>query len=346
MAEAATTNDDINELYEALTGTQKCAILMMLLGEDEAAEIMKNLSPKEVQTLGTSMYSVQGLPQETVNMVLDEFLSIIKAQTSLGIAGGSYIKNVLTKALGEDKAESVLGRITPTDSVKAIEILEWLDARSITDLIIDEHPQIIALIISYLEPGVAADVLNLLPEKTQSDIVKRIATLQTIQPEALNELNRVMQKVFSSNASLRASKVGGVQAAAKIMNFCKQDVEGRIMKDILKEDKALMQGIQDNMFVFETLLLSDDKSLQTLLRAVDDDLIVLALKGADEELRNKLFGCMSQRAAANIQDEMEALGPVRLTEVQEAQKQIIAIARRMSDEGSIVLAGRGGDDFV
>ncbi len=346
MAETSTTNEEVNEIYESLTGTQKCAILMMLLGEDEAAEIMKNLSPKEVQTLGTAMYSVQGLPQEAVNIVLDEFLAIIKGQTSLGIAGDSYIKNVLTKALGEDKAESVLGRITPRDSVKAIEILEWLDARSITDLIIDEHPQIIALVISYLEPGIAADVLNLLPEKNQSDIVKRIATLQTIQPEALNELNRVMQKVFSSNASLRASKVGGVQAAAKIMNFCKQDMEGRIMKDILKEDKALMQGIQDNMFVFETLLLSDDKSLQTLLRAVDDDLIVLALKGADEELRSKLFGCMSQRAAANIQDEMEALGPVRLTEVQEAQKQIIAIARRMSDEGSIVLAGRGGDDYV
>jgi len=292
------------------------------------------------------MYSVQGLPQETVNLVLDEFLAIIKGQTSLGIEGTSYIKNVLTKALGEDKAESVLGRITPQDSVKAIEILEWLDARSIAELILEEHPQIIALIISYLEPGIAADVLNLLPENIQSDIVKRIATLQTIQPEALSELNRVMQKVFSSNASLRASKVGGVQAAAKIMNFCKQDMEGRIMKDILKADKALMQGIQDNMFVFETLLLSDDKSLQTLLRAVDDELIILALKGADDELRSKLFGCMSQRAAANIQDEMEALGPVRLTEVQEAQKQIIAIARRMSDEGSIVLAGRGGDDFV
>ena len=346
MAETAPNSNEINELYESLTGTQKCAILMMLLGEDEASEIMRNLSPKEVQTLGTAMYSVQGLPQETVNMVLDEFLSIIKAQTSLGIAGDSYIKNVLTKALGEDKAESVLGRITPRDSVQAIEILEWLDARSITDLIIDEHPQIISLVISYLDPGIAADVLNFLPEKIQSDIVKRIATLQTIQPEAVNELNRVMQKVFSSNASLRASKVGGVQAAAKIMNFCKQDMEGRIMKDILKEDKALMQGIQDNMFVFETLLLSDDKSLQTLLRAVEDDLIILALKGADEELRSKLFGCMSQRAAANIQDEMEALGPVRLTEVQEAQKQIIAVARRMSDEGAIVLAGRGGDDYV
>ena len=192
----------------------------------------------------------------------------------------------------------------------------------------------------------ASDVLTFMPENSQSDIIRRIATLETVQPEALKELDRVMQKVFSSNASLRASKVGGVPAAAKIMNFLKQDVEAKVMKDILKDDKQLMQDIQDSMFVFETLLLSDDKSLQTLLRAVEDDLIILALKGADEELKTKLFGCMSQRAAANIQDEMEALGPVRLTEVQEAQKQIIAVARRMSDEGAIVLAGRGGDDYV
>jgi flagellar motor switch protein FliG len=252
----------------------------------------------------------------------------------------------MTKSLGEDKAQTVLGKITPSDSNKAIEILDWLDARSVADLIIDEHPQIIALIISYLEPATASDVLTFLPENTQSDIIRRIATLQTVQPEALQELDRVMQKVFSSNASLRASKVGGVPAAAKIMNFISGDGEAKIMKDILKEDKALMQAIQDSMFVFETLLLSDDKSLQTLLRAVEDDLIILALKGADQELKDKLFGCMSQRAAANIQDEMEALGPVRLTEVQEAQKQIIAVARRMSDEGSIVLAGRGGDDYV
>lgn len=347
MAEAAKkVVSKSNEIYEGLNGTQKCAILMMLIGEDEAAEIMGNLSPKEVQVLGAAMYSVQGLGQDTVNLVLDEFLAIIKAQTSLGISGGNYIKNVLTKSLGQDKAQSVLGKITPTDSIKAIEILDWLDARSITDLIIDEHPQIIALIISYLEPAIASDVLHFLPEKSQSDIIKRIATLQTVQPEALRELDRVMQKVFSSNASLRASKVGGVQAAAKIMNFSSQDGEARIMKDILKEDKSLMQAIQDSMFVFETLLLSDDKSLQTLLRNVENDLIILALKGADQELKDKLFGCMSQRAAANIQDEMEALGPVRLTEVQEAQKQIIAVARRMSDEGSIVLAGRGGDDYV
>ena len=345
MAEAE-KKPDTKEVYEGLTGTQKCAILMMLIGEDEAAEIMGNLTPKEVQVLGSAMYSVQGLGQETVNLVLDEFLAIIKSQTSLGISGGGYIKNVLTKSLGEDKAQTVLGKITPSDSNKAIEILDWLDARSIADLIIDEHPQIIALIISYLEPATASDVLNFLPEKHQADIIKRIATLETVQPEALKELDRVMQKVFSSNASLRASKVGGVPAAAKIMNFLTAEGEAKIMKEILKDDKKLMQDIQDSMFVFETLMLSDDKSLQTLLRAVEDELIVLALKGAPEELRTKLFGCMSQRAAANIQDEMEALGPVRLTEVQEAQKQIIAVARRMSDEGSIVLAGRGGDDYV
>ena len=261
MAEAAKQKEtNADEIYQGLTGTQKCAILMMLIGEDEAAEIMGNLSPKEVQVLGTAMYSVQGLGQGTVNLVLDEFLAIIKSQTSLGISGGNYIKNVMTKSLGEDKAQTVLGKITPSDSNKAIEILDWLDARSIADLIIDEHPQIIALIISYLEPSTASDVLNFLPENTQSDIIRRIATLQTVQPEALQELDRVMQKVFSSNASLRASKVGGVPAAAKIMNFMSADGEAKIMKDILKDDKALMQAIQDSMFVFETLLLSEYSS--------------------------------------------------------------------------------------
>ena len=239
MAEAA-KKPNANEVYQGLTGTQKCAILMMLIGEDEAAEIMANLSPKEVQVLGSAMYSVQGLGQDTVNLVLDEFLAIIKAQTSLGISGGSYIKNVLTKSLGDDKAQTVLGKITPSDSNKAIEILDWLDARSIADLIIDEHPQIVALIISYLEPTTASDVLNFMPEERQSDYIRRIATLETVQPEALKELDRVMQKVFSSNASLRASKVGGVPAAAKIMNFLSGDNEAKIMKEILKEDKQLM----------------------------------------------------------------------------------------------------------
>ena len=221
-----------------------------------------------------------------------------------------------------------------------------MDARSIAVLIIDEHPQIIALVISYLDFGLGADVLVQLPETAQADVIARIATLQTVQPDALRELETVMQRKFKANTSLRASQVGGVTAAAKIMNFTKQAMEARIMGALKDEDEDLMIAIQESMFVFDNLVMSDDKSLQTLLRSVDTEDLVLALKGADEPLRDKLFSCMSSRAAANLQDEMEALGPVRLTEVQEAQKRIINVARRMSDEGSIVLAGRGGDDFV
>ena len=347
MAVAAEAmSEDERSQFERLTGTQKSAILMMLLGEDEASEIVRNLSPKEVQHLGTAMYSVQGLDQDTVNAVLDEFLAIIKAQTSLGMGAGNYIRNVMNKALGEDKAQSVLSRIAPSTSARPIEILDWMDARSIAELIIDEHPQIIALIISYLDAGQAADVLGLLPESLQSEIVRRIATLQTVGPDALAELENVMQSKFKANASLRAAKVGGVDAAARIMNFTKQNMEQRIMKDISRNDRELMQAITESMFVFDNLIMSDERSLQTLLRSVDNELLVLALKGADEPLREKLFSCMSKRAAANIVDEMEALGPVRLTEVQTAQKEIINVARRMSDEGTIVLAGRGGDAFV
>ena len=347
MAVAAEAmSEDERSQFERLTGTQKSAILMMLLGEDEASEIVRNLSPKEVQHLGTAMYSVQGLDQDTVNAVLDEFLAIIKAQTSLGMGAGNYIRNVMNKALGEDKAQSVLSRIAPSTSTRPIEILDWMDARSIAELIIDEHPQIIALIISYLDAGQAADVLGLLPEALQSEIVRRIATLQTVGPDALAELENVMQSKFKANASLRAAKVGGVDAAARIMNFTKQNMEQRIMKDISRNDRELMQAITESMFIFDNLIMSDERSLQTLLRSVDNELLVLALKGADEPLREKLFSCMSKRAAANIVDEMEALGPVRLTEVQTAQKEIINVARRMSDEGTIVLAGRGGDDFV
>jgi flagellar motor switch protein FliG len=319
---------------------------MMLLGEDEASEILKNLTPKEVQHLGTAMYSVEGLDQDTVNKVLDEFLAIIKEQTSLGLGAGDYIQNVLNKALGNDRAQSILGRITPTESSNAIEILEWMDSRAISELISDEHPQIIALIISYLDPAQASDVLVMLDEKLQPEIIKRIATIQTVQPDALKNLELVMQKKFAANTSLRASQVGGVKAAASIMNFMKGEDEQKIFKEVAKFSKNLMTDIQEAMFVFDNLIKSDDKSMQVIIRSVETEDLVLAMKGADEELQEKMFSCMSQRAAANVQDEMDALGPVRLSEVQEAQKRIINTARRLSDEGTIVLAGRGGDDYV
>ena len=336
---------DADKLAE-LSGTEKSAILMMLLGEEEAAQVLQNLTPREVQHLVTAMYSVAGVDQNTVNMVLDEFLETIKKQTGLGLGASRYIENVMIRALGEDKAQSVLGRITPASSESAIDILDWMDARAISELIIDEHPQIKALIISYLDFGFGADVLTLLPDEIQADIVRRIATIETVEPGAVKELERVMKEKFAANTSLRASKIGGVKAAAKIMNFTKTEMETRILTSIKKEDKDLMAEIQDNMFVFENLSSSDDRSLQTLLRSVDQDVLIIAMKGAETALQDKLLGCMSTRAAANIRDEMEALGPVRLTEVQEAQKQIINVARKLSDDGTIVLAGRGGEEMV
>jgi flagellar motor switch protein FliG len=291
------------------------------------------------------MYSVADVDQRTVNMVLDEFLGIIKAQTSIGLGADTYIRRVLTKALGEDKAGSILTRITPSSSTKNIEILQWMDARSIAEMIMGEHPQIIAIIVSHLEYAIAADVLVLLPEEIQHEVLQRIATLDSVQPEAIAQLERVMQLQFQANTSLRASKIGGVKAAAKIMNFTKTAIEQRIMRSLAKADKNLMTAIQDNMFTFDNLIAVDDKSMGTLLRSCDPNTLAIALKGADERLRDKMFGAMSSRAAASLKDEIESKGPMRITEVLEAQKQIIATARQLSDAGTIMLAGRG-DDYV
>lgn len=345
QAPGSTIDIDDETTLRLLSGTQKCAILMLLLGEDEAAEILKNLSPREVQQLGTAMYSVADVDQKTVNLVLDEFLSIIKAQTSIGLGADGYIRRMLIKALGEDKAGSILTRIMPSSSSKGIEILEWMDARSIAEMIEGEHPQIIGLIVAQLDYAVAADVLVLLPDDIQHEVLQRVATLDSVQPEAIEQLERVMQLQFQANTSLRASKIGGVKAAAKIMNFTQSATEQRIMKNLLKLDRGLMTSIQENMFVFENLIAVDDKNLGILMRNIEPEDLAIALKGADERLRDKIMGCMSARAAAAIIDEMEAKGPMRVTEVQEAQKRIIAIARKLSDAGTMVLAGRG-DDYV
>ena len=329
-----------------LTGTQKSAILMMLLGEDGAAEILRNLSPKEAQSLGSEMYSVKDIDQETVNHVLNEFLSIVRQQTGLGFGSGNYIKNVFTKALGDDKAESILTRITPSSSEKPIELLEWMDARSIAELLSAEHSQIISLVLSYLEYDLAAEVLSLLPIELQPEIITRIATLETVQPDALLNLQEILQKKFKENSSVKATKIGGIEAAAKIINFSNTSIEKKILETIKENDADLLLAIQDRMFIFDNLILSDERALQTLLREVEEEVLALALKGADEVLRDKLLSCMSKRAASNIKDEIEVMGPVRLSEVQEAQKTIVSVARKLSDEGKIVLAGSGGEEMV
>ena len=319
---------------------------MMVFGEETAAQILRALSPSEVQVLGEAMFTVQGVDHDTVDAVLNEFLGLVSNQTGIGIGAGNYVRQVLDQALGAHKAQSVLSRIVPSNSERPIEILDWMDPSAVAELIQDEHPQIMALVIASLDYAQGAEVLKLLPPEAQPEIIRRIATLNTVQPEALRDLEEVMRAKFKANTTLRASQIGGVKAAARIMNFTRQDMEERIMKDIRKDDKTLSEDIQDNLFVFDYLIKSDERALQTVLREIESDILILALKGANPTLRDKLLGCVSARAAANIMDEMEAMGPVRLSQVQEAQKQVITVARRLSDEGKITLAGRGGEKMV
>lgn len=326
--------------------TSDAAVLMLMLGERIAAEVMRHLSPAEVQHLGAAMYSVEHVPEDEMDRIVDDFLTQLAAETGLGHGTHAYVRSVMNEALGPDRAQSVISRISPNSSDRPIELLDWMDARGISELIADEHPQIMALVIACLEYGQAAQVLGSLPEDMQPDVIRRIAQLNSVTPEALRDLEQVLQRKFKATSTSAASQIGGVRAAARIMNFTRSGTEARILRDIRKDDKDLMVAIQDNMFVFDSLGRSDDRSLQTLLRAIEPERLVLALKGADEILRDRLLSCMSVRAAAGIRDEMEALGPVRLSEVQEAQKQIVAVARQMADAGTIVLAGRGGEEMV
>ena len=333
------------EEFRALTATQKTAIIMMVMGEAEAADVVQHLQPREVQALGAAMVSVSNVQQGAVDMVLDEFVSTMKGQTNLSMGTNDYVKRVMTRALGEDKAASVLNRIMPTKASRGLDILNWMDSRSIAEMIRGEHPQIIAIIISFLEYELAADVLHFLPEELRPEIIMRVAQLETIQPEALEELETIMQKQFSSNSAVKSSNVGGIPAAAKIMNFTKTDMETKIMDSLLERDEDLTGRIQDNMFTFDNLEAVDNRSIQVIIRNVEQDLLMVALKGADELVKDTFFENMSSRAADMFKDDMEAKGPMRISEVEAAQKDVLKIARRLSDAGEIMLSA-GGDDFV
>jgi flagellar motor switch protein FliG len=341
----AAPGEAVQQEVEALSGTQRAAVLMLLLGEQQAAEIIRYMNPKEVQALGGAMVSVADLSQEAVNAVLDDFVVALKRQTSIGLGTGDYVEKVFKRALGDDKALSVLSRIMPGQGNKGLDILKWMDARSIADMIRSEHPQVIAIILSVLDYDVAADVLNYLPPEARPEIIQRVASLETVQPSAMEELEAIMQKQFSKNSSAKSSSFGGIKAAAKIMNFVKVDLESSIMNGLERLDPDLMLKIQDNMFTFENLSAVDNRAIQTLMRNVDPDLLMTALKGAPDFVKDKFFDNMSQRARVMFIDDMEAKGPLRVTDVEEAQKNIMRIARKLSDRGELVLAGRG-DDFV
>lgn len=337
-------NEALQAELEALSTTQRAAVLMLLLGEDQAASIIRYMDPKEVQALGAAMVSVGDISQEAVNEVLDDFISTFKKQTSLGLGTSDYVESVLRSALGEDKAASVLGRINPTSASKGLEILRWMDARAIAEMVQGEHPQVVAIILSVLENAVAADVLSFLPQEARPEIVERVARLETVQPAAMEELEAIMRKQFASRSSSATSSFGGVKAAAKIMNLTKVDLESVIMKGVESLDADLAQAIQDNMLTFADLGSVDNRAIQTLLRNIEPDLLMVALKGADEIVRDKFMSNMSERARAVFLDDMEAKGPMRLSDVEDAQKKIMRQARVLSEAGELMLAA--GDDFV
>lgn len=337
--------DSVRQELELMSSTDRAAVIMLLLGEQQAADIIRYLSPREVQALGACMVSVADLSQETVNVVLDDFVATIKKQTNLGLGTSDYVENVFKRALGADKAATILGRIMPGSSSKGLDILRWMDARSIAEMIQGEHSQVIAIIVSVLEYDVAADVLNFLKPEQRPEVIQRVALLDTVQPSAMDELEQIMKQQFSNSSSAKSSNFGGVKTAAKIMNFTKVELEGKIMEGVAQIDEELALKIQDNMFTFDNLSGLDNRSVQTLMRNIDQELLMIAFKGADELVKDKFMANMSQRARVMFLDEMEAKGPLRITDVETAQKQIMRIARKLSDKGEIVLAGRG-DDFV
>ena len=335
--------DALRAELASITSTQRAAVLMLLLGEELAAEIIKFLSPKEVQALGAAMVQVANFSQEAVNVVLDEFVEGLKKQNALSMGNTDYVEKVMRRALGDDKAASVLNRIMPGQGTKGLEILTWMDARGISDMIRGEHPQVIAIILSLLESQVAADVLSFMPPDVRPEVVQRIASLYTVQPSAMVELESIMKQQFSKAASAQSSSFGGIKAAALIMNNTKTELEASIMNGLNELDPELMLKIQDNMFTFENLVTVNNKGIQVLMRNVEPDMLMLALKGASAAVQDRFFDNMSERARGMFKDDMEAKGPQRMVDVEEAQKKIMRIARKLSDSGELIL---GGADFV
>ncbi len=327
-------------------GLARSAILLLSLGENEAAEVMRHLNPKEVQKIGQTMAKLKSVSRDKMEEVLASFHDQAEQHSSIGVDSDGYIRSVLTRALGDDKAGFLLDRILTGDDADGIESLKWMDAATVAELIKSEHPQIIASVLVYLERDHAADVAGHLPERVRNDVLLRIATLDGIQPTAMRELNDVLAKLLTGSENVKKAPLGGVRTAAEILNFMGSTLETQTMEAVRQYDAELADRIIDQMFVFENLLEVDDRGIQALLREVQSESLIVALKGATQELRDKVFANMSQRAAELLKDDLEAKGPVRVSEVENEQKEILKIVRRMADDGQMVLGTNSEDAFI
>jgi flagellar motor switch protein FliG len=327
-------------------GLEDAAILLMSLGEEEAAEVFKHLGPKEVQRLGETIARMKSVPRERFEKVLDKFDTNTKDQNMMVTDTDEYVKAVLRKALGDDKANLLIDRILQGSDVTGIESLKWMDAASVAELLRNEHPQIVAAIIVHLENDQAADILKLLTERQRNEVLVRVATLDGIQPTALKDLNEVMSKVLAGGDRMKKANMGGVKAAAEILNMLGSVIETSVLDYVRENDNDLAQKIMDNMFTFDDLVNLDDKGIQSLMKEVQSESLVIALKGATPELREKILKNMSTRAAETLREDLDSRGPVRLSEVEAEQKEMLKIVRRLADEGQIVMGGSGDEQFV
>jgi len=334
------------ESSDEFTQTEKASLLLLAMGQEKAASVLKNLGPKEVQVIGATMASLSNISGEMMDSVLEEFIMTIKMQTAVGVDSDDYIRNMLTSALGEEKAGGLIDRILLGKNSKGIEQLKWMDARAVADLIRLEHPQIITIILSLLDADQSAEILGLLPENMRSDILMRIATLEGVQPAALRELDSIMEKQLTGSDNVQASAIGGIDAAANILNFLEGSVSETVMTEVSEIDGELSDKIQEKMFVFADLISVDDRGIQVILREVSTDQLLLALRGVEDGLKEKVFSNMSSRAAEMLRDDLEAAPPTKLSDVEQAQKDILAVARKLADAGEIMLGGGGGDELV
>lgn len=329
-----------------LSGSQRAAVLLMALGEDDAAQVLRHLGARDVQAVGTAMAAFKNISREQADSVLDSFHQVIEEQATIGVVAEEYIRKMLINALGEERASSLIERILQGRTSRGMDTLKWMEPHAVAEMIALEHPQIQAIILAHLDADQAAEVIGFLPERARADVIMRIATLDGVQPHALHELDAVIAKQFADSSNkFKSSALGGHKAAANILNSMDSSLETTLMESIIKADETLAQKLQDLMFVFDDLARLDDRSMQTLLREVSSDRLVIALKGADPGLREKIFSNMSKRAAEMLRDDLEVKGPVKLSEVDGAQKEILQIARRLADAGQISLGG-GGDEYV
>ncbi|WP_372527679.1 flagellar motor switch protein FliG [Piscinibacter sp.] len=327
-------------------GVEDAAILLMSLGEVEAAEVFKHLAPKEVQRLGETIAKMKAVTRERVDGVLDKFTVLAGGQSLLVADTDEYVKTVLRRALGDDKANLLIDRILQGSDMSGVESLKWMDAGSVAELLRNEHPQIVAAILVHLDYDQASSVLKVFAERQRNEVLVRIATLDGIQPAALKDLNDVMSKVLAGGDKLRKASLGGVKPAAEIINLMGASIETAVLDYIREADNELAQKIMDNMFTFDDLEKVDDKGIQALLKEVQSESLVIALKGATPEMREKVFKNMSTRAAETLREDLESRGPVRVSEVESEQKEMLKIVRRLADEGQIVLGGGGDDEYL